>query len=48
MCALLAVASGVAFAGFSGPAPEIDASTGIAAIALAGGGLLILRSRKRK
>ena len=38
--------AGVAFAG-SGPVPEIDASTGVAALGLLGGGILILRSRKK-
>ena len=30
------------------PAPEIDASTGIAAVGLLSGGLLVLRSRRKK
>jgi hypothetical protein len=37
----------VAFAGVPS-APEIDGSTGVAAIGLLGGAMLILRSRKRK
>jgi hypothetical protein len=28
-------------------APEIDAATGVAALALLGGGLLVIRSRKK-
>jgi hypothetical protein len=30
------------------PAPEIDASSGVAAVALLSGGLLVLRTRRRK
>lgn len=44
---ILASAAGVVFAG-APSAPEIDASTGVAALGLLGGGLLILRSRKKK
>jgi hypothetical protein len=29
-------------------APEIDAATGVAALALLGGGLLVIRSRKKR
>lgn len=42
---MVAVAS-FSFAGI--PAPEIDASSGAAAIGLLGGAALILRSRKKK
>ena len=42
---LLAGVASVAFAG--SVAPEIDASAGVAALGLLGGGLLILRSRKK-
>ena len=44
---LLAGIASVALAG-TPPAPEIDATTGVAAMGLVGGGLLILRSRKKK
>ena len=43
---LMAGLSSFAFGGFV--APEIDASAGVAALGLLGGGLLILRSRKKK
>jgi hypothetical protein len=43
---LLAGSAGLAMAGAT--TPEIDASSGIAAIALLSGGLLVLRSRRRK
>ena len=43
---LFMAAATVAFAGV--PAPEIDASSGAAAIGLLGGAALILRSRKKK
>lgn len=33
---------------FAGTTPEIDPSTGVAAIGLLGGAVLILRSRKKK
>jgi MYXO-CTERM domain-containing protein len=36
-----------AFAGFVS-APEIDASSGVAALGLLSGGLLVLRSRRKK
>jgi len=39
-------AAGYAFAGTS--APEIDASSAVAAVALLSGGLLVLRSRRRR
>lgn len=45
--ALLFVGSaGYVFAGQ--PTPEIDASSGLAAVALLSGGLLVLRSRRRR
>jgi len=43
---ILAGAAGYALAGIG--APEIDASSGVAAVALLSGGLLVLRSRRRK
>jgi hypothetical protein len=46
MAILLASVAGFAFAGTS--APEIDGSTGAAAIGLLAGGLVVLRSRKKK
>ena len=47
MAILLAGIAGSAFAGHAA-VPEIDASSGIAAIGLITGGLLVLRSRKKK
>ena len=41
---VLAAVAGSAFAGI--PTPEIDASTGTAALALLSGGMLVLRSRR--
>jgi len=38
--------AGYAFAGFS--TPEIDASSAVAAVVLLSGGLLVLRSRRRR
>jgi hypothetical protein len=46
MAILLASVGGTAFAGRL--VPEIDASSGIAAVGLLAGGLLVLRSRKKK
>jgi hypothetical protein len=43
---LLASFAGFAFAG--SVAPEIDGASGVAAVGLLAGGLLVLRSRKRK
>jgi hypothetical protein len=43
---LLAGSAGLAMAGTT--TPEIDASSGAAAIALLSGGLLVLRSRRRR
>jgi hypothetical protein len=47
MVILLATVAGFAFAG-TARAPEIDASSGVAALALLSGGLLVLRSRRKK
>lgn len=38
--------AGIALAG--GPAPEIDPSAAVGAIALLGGGVLVIRGRRRK
>ena len=47
MSVLLVSMAGFAFAG--APAgPEIDASTGVAALGLLSGGLLVLRARRKK
>jgi len=46
MVIIFASVAGSAFAGFI--APEIDGASGVAAIGLLAGGLLVLRSRKRK
>lgn len=46
MAMLVFGASGYAFAGIT--APEIDATSAIAAVALLSGGLLVLRSRRRR
>jgi LPXTG-motif cell wall-anchored protein len=43
---LLASVAGFALAG--NPAPEIDGSSAVAAVGLLAGGLLVLRSRKKK
>jgi LPXTG-motif cell wall-anchored protein len=43
---LLIGVSSFAFAG--AVAPEIDPSTGVGAIALLGGGLIVLRARRKK
>jgi len=43
---ILAATASVALAG-SVTAPEIDASAGVAAVTLLGGGLLVLRSRRK-
>jgi len=45
---LLVSVATFALAGFAVPAPEIDASTGVAALGLLSGGLLVLRSRRKK
>jgi LPXTG-motif cell wall-anchored protein len=48
MAILVASVAGFAFAGtIRVTAPEIDAATGVAALGLVSGGLLILRSRKK-
>ena len=39
---------GAAFARFVDEAPEIDPSSGAAALALLSGGMLVLRSRRKK
>ncbi len=44
---LFVAATGTVFAGGT-PAPEIDAATGVAAITLLSGGMLVLRSRRAK
>ena len=44
---LLVSAAGLAVAGAVG-VPEIDATAGVAALGLVSGGLLILRSRRKK
>lgn len=46
MAVLVAALAGFALAG--GNAPEIDASSGAAALGLLAGAVLILRARKRK
>jgi len=43
---LLASISGAAFAGLA--APEIDGGSGVAAVGLLAGGLLVLRSRRKR
>ena len=47
---LVILLSGVTTSAFAGTvvSPEIDASSGTAAVGLLAGGLLILRSRKKK
>jgi hypothetical protein len=47
MAIVLATMATFAFAG-AVRAPEIDASTGVAALGLLSGGLLVLRSRRKK
>jgi hypothetical protein len=47
MTMLLLAGAGYAFAG-AVTSPEIDASAGVAAVALLSGGLMVLRSRRRK
>jgi hypothetical protein len=44
---LVSLSAAALFAG-DVPAPEIDASAGAAALALLGGGMLILRSRRKR
>jgi hypothetical protein len=48
MAILVASVAGFAFAGAQRIVPEIDATTGVAALGLISGGLLILRSRRKK
>jgi hypothetical protein len=45
---LLIGSAGVVSAGFLPTVPEIDATTGIGALALLGGGLLVIRARRHK
>ncbi|HXP83861.1 MAG TPA: hypothetical protein VN841_04040 [Bryobacteraceae bacterium] len=46
---LAVLVMGMATALFAGAtSPEIDASTGVAAVALLSGGILVLRARRRK
>jgi len=45
---LLASVAGYAFAGSVVPGPEIDASSGVAALGLLSGGILVLRARRKK
>jgi hypothetical protein len=47
LTALIAGLASAAFAGVSST-PEVDATSGAAAIAVVAGGILILRSRKKK
>jgi hypothetical protein len=47
LTALLMGVAGFVFAGIQ-TAPEIDASTGVAALTLLSGGLIVLRARRRK
>jgi hypothetical protein len=47
MALLLIGLAGYAFAVEARAAPEIDASSGVAAVTLLSGGLLVLRGRKR-
>jgi hypothetical protein len=44
---ILLLTASAAFAGAIGAAPEIDPSTGVTALALLSGGLLLLRSRRK-
>lgn len=48
MAVLAGSLAGFAFAGVNVATPEIDATTGAAAIGLVAGGLLILRARRKK
>jgi hypothetical protein len=45
---LLIGAAGLAFAGGGAAAPEIDPVTGVAALALLSGGILVIRARGKK
>ncbi len=45
---MLLVFAAMAMTAVANPVPEIDASSGASALALLSGGLLILRSRRRK
>ena len=44
---ILLLTASAAFAGAIGAAPEIDPGTGVTALALLSGGLLLLRSRRK-
>ncbi len=48
MAILVASIGGTAFAGVGPIAPEIDGASGMAAVGLLVGGLLVLRSRRKK
>ena len=48
MILLLLGVSGAAFAGITTAAPEIDATTGVSALALLGGACFIIRARKKR
>jgi hypothetical protein len=45
---LLIGAAGFAFAGGGSAAPEIDPATGVGALALFAGAILVIRARRRK
>jgi hypothetical protein len=45
---IVAGAAGFAMAGVTVAAPEIDLASGVAALALLSGGLLVLRARRKK
>jgi hypothetical protein len=45
---LLVGVAGYALAGASSQSPEIDASSGVAAVVLLSGGVLVLRTRRRR
>ena len=45
---LLIGMAGFAFAGGGVSVPEIDAATGVGALALLSGGLLVIRARKKR
>jgi len=46
--ALVVATSGLAFAGIPVSAPEIDPATGVGALTLMGGALLVLRARRKR
>jgi hypothetical protein len=45
---LLISVAGVTFAGVGIPAPEIDSSTGVSALALLGGAFVIVMARRKR